>query len=182
MRYSALLLGLTCLTTAIISTIATTVPAHARQTAFFFCGKSSNVPTVMARTKRGVDVPIIRFRSEYFSVSGWTPERRCQEIAQRFQSFYASDMLNYLTTGRMNGENIVCVAKTNGGACLEDGLLFTLKPGNKPRETLQHLIDMRYHKASSPINETTSRLYISIDELLEASAQFAPTARPSRSR
>ena len=151
------------------STTLQSAPAQARATSEFFCGQSQGIPTTMARTAKG-DVAVIRFKSEHFSSTGWTPQRRCEEVSQRFNRFNQAGTLQFLTTGRMNGYNVVCVATERGGSCLEDSLLFTLRPGRNPGRTLQDLVTLR-DRDTSPLNETTSRVYISIDQLLQ---QVAP--------
>ena len=91
------------------------------------CMNADGVPSTVVQTKTGKQVPIIYWKSQTFSGSGWTPERRCQEVSARFQSYHSSGTLKYITTGRMNGLPVICVARTDGGACA--GLLYTLKPG-----------------------------------------------------
>ena len=49
---------------------------------------------------------------------------------------------------------------------VRDGLLYTLKPGQNATATLRDLYEIRV-KARGPLNETTSRLYVSVDELIK---------------
>ena len=119
------------------------------QNSSFYCGYSNGVPTTLAETPRGT-VPIIRWVSQHFSGSGYTPQQRCEEVSGRFQSYYNQDILNYITTGYMNGMPVVCVTGINGGECSE--LLFTLKPGQNASRTLQQLFDIR-QGASGPLFE-----------------------------
>lgn len=138
-----------------------TQPAQAGE-ARFSCSLGNGTPTTMAKTKRGY-VPVIRWTSEYFGASGWSPEARCAEVSDRFDSFYQNDTLNFLTTGRMNRQSVVCVANYKGGPC--SGLLFTLKPGSNPGRTLQQLLSVRVG-ASGPLNESTARVYIDMEDFL----------------
>ncbi|MEB3294486.1 MAG: COP23 domain-containing protein [Synechococcales bacterium] len=145
-----------------------TKPAQA-QASEFFCGNGRDgVAATMARTKSG-NVPVIRFRSEHFSGSGWTPERRCHEVSQRFERFRREGTLKFLTTGRKNGYGVICVASERGGACLENGLLLTVRPNRSPSQTLYDLLAVR-DRAAGPLNETTARPYISVEQLIEQSA------------
>lgn len=148
-------------------TIATTFigshPASAGSTTFV-CGTSQGVPATMARTPRG-DVPVIRWVSSYFSGSGWTPERRCQEVSQRFESYNQTGALNYLTTGEENNLPVICVTDRKGGSC--HGTLFTLKNGSNPDATLQNLLNVRI-RASGPLRESKqSRAYIDMNDFLK---------------
>ncbi len=136
-------------------------PARADESRFS-CSQSGGTPTTMAKTKRGY-VPVIRWTSEYFGASGWSPEARCAEVSDRFESYYQEGTLNFLTTGRMNRQSVVCVASYKGGPC--SGLLFTLKPGSNPGRTLQRLLNVRVG-ASGPLNESTARVYIDMEDFL----------------
>ncbi|MBC6422706.1 MAG: hypothetical protein GDA43_03630 [Hormoscilla sp. SP5CHS1] len=139
----------------------TASPSRAQKalTNSFVCGRSNGVPATLARTARS-DVPVIRWESNYFSSSDWTPERRCQEVSARFQEYYTNGTLNFLTTGRMNWQPVVCVAESRGGSCA--GLLFTLKPGTNPGQTLRNLMEVK-NMASGPLSETNGRVYIDMN-------------------
>ena len=128
----------------------------------------------MVSTKSGKQVPIIYWKSETFSSSGWTPTRRCQEVSARFQDYHQSGMLNYITTGRMNGLPVICVAKTNGGGCA--GLLYTLKPGQNATATLKKVLDVQTKPGAAPLEETTARLYVNFDSMVrdKAGSGIAP--------
>ena len=77
-------------------------------------------------------------------------------------------MLNFITTGRMNGLPVICVAKTNGGACA--GLLYTLKPGQNATATLKKVLDIQTKPGAAPLEETTARLYVNFDSMVRDKA------------
>ena len=145
----------------------------------FVCGTAQGVPSTNAVKADGGQVPVIRWTSTTFESAGWSQERRCQEVSQRFNTYLQQGRLAYITTGRINGLPVICTAARNGGAC--DGLLYTLKPGQNATATLQDLMEIRV-KARGPLNETTSRLYVSLDELMSTAQANAvggsSTARP----
>ncbi|MGK7874268.1 MAG: COP23 domain-containing protein [Xenococcaceae cyanobacterium] len=160
-------------------TLATTFtassPARA-QTTNFVCGVSQGVPATIAKTLQG-DVPVIRWVSNYFKGSGYDPQTRCEMVSDRFQNYYNTGTLKFLTTGRMNRQNVVCVAEYNGGPCA--GLLFTLKPGSSPGQTLQRLMAVRT-RALGPLNETNARIYIDINQYLtEATGSGTDSGSPT---
>ncbi len=142
--------------------------SYAQNATQFFCGASVTngvlIPTTLARTPRG-DVPVIRWVSTYFSVSGYDPQTRCEQVSARFQLYHQRGSLQYLTTGRMNTMPVICTTTAQGGSC--QNLLFTLKPtsSRSPSETLQALMDVR-QRSGSALNETTGRLYIDMQEYL----------------
>ena len=140
------------------------------------CMNADGTPATVVQTKSGKQVPIIYWRSQTFSGSVWTPERRCQEVSARFQSYHSSGTLEYITTGRMNGLPVICVAKTDGGACA--GLLYTLKPGQNATATLKKLFDVRTKPGAAPLEETTARMYLSVDSIIRNKSGAAATISP----
>jgi hypothetical protein len=149
----------------------------------FVCGAAGGVPSTNAVKADGKQVPVIRWTSNVFDSAGWSQERRCQEVSNRFNQYLKEGRLTYITTGRINGLPVICTAASRGGAC--DGLLYTLKPGQDATSTLQNLLEIRV-KARGPLNETNSRLYVSLDELLtsaqaNAGGGVGNTAKPETS-
>tara|TARA_B100000674_G_scaffold486344_1_gene494730 strand:+ start:1801 stop:2373 length:573 start_codon:yes stop_codon:yes gene_type:complete len=140
------------------------------------CMNAEGVPATVVQTKTGKQIPIIYWKSQAFSGSGWTPERRCQEVSARFQNYHSSGTLEYITTGRMNGLPVICVSKTNGGACA--GLLYTLKPGQNATATLKKLFDVRTKPGAAPLEETTARMYLSVDSIIRNKSGAAAMSTP----
>ena len=138
------------------------------------CISTNGVPATVVSTKAGKQVPIIYWKSKAFSGSGWTPSRRCQEVSSRFQEYHQSGMLNFITTGRMNGLPVICVAKSNGGSCA--GLLYTLKPGQNATATLQKVLDILTRPDAAPLQETTARLYVNFDSMVRDKAGSSPSS------
>jgi hypothetical protein len=144
----------------------------------FICGSAQGAPSTNAVKADGGQVPVIRWTSTTFNDAGWSQERRCQEVSSRFDTFLKQGRLAYITTGRINGLPVICTARSSGEAC--DGLLYTLKPGQNATATLQNLLEIRV-KARGPLNETTSRLYVSLDELMStAQANASGLSSPAR--
>lgn len=160
---------------ACLGTCLVTLPGavEARAARGFVCGTSNGSPATQAITKDGRQVPVIRWTSSTFNDAGWSPQRRCEEVSTRFDTFHREGRLSYITTGRMNGLPVICTARSSGSGC--DGLLYTLKPGQDATATLKSLLEIRV-KARGPLYETTSRLYVSIDELMETAQANADGA------
>jgi hypothetical protein len=168
-----------------LSSIGLNSPAAHASGNSYFCGSINGVPATMARTPKGNEVAVIRFQSQHFSSSGWSPERRCEEVSKRFENLSSKGMLRqaFLTTGRQNGQNIVCVSSSEGSPCMEGGILFTLRPNRSPEKTLRDLINVAKYQ-TGPLNETTARPYYSLDEVLstaESSLSSAGKSMPENS-
>lgn len=143
-------------------------PAISKETAKvgdFYCSRGSDgIPTTFARTAIG-DVKAFRWVSNYFQK--YDPQNRCEQVSNRFQILSKKGQLKFITSDRMNGQNVVCVAPADKASCfLPDGLLYTLKPEQKPNEEVNKLKGNQNNPSNGPLDET-ERVYINVDELLE---------------
>jgi hypothetical protein len=148
-------------------------PSHAesKPDTRFFCGKTMNaktgqqVPTTLASTRRG-NVAMIFWKSTFFAQNGqgFSPIDRCQEVSRRFQAFYKDGVLSYLTTGKMNNQNVICVSDEYGGPC--QGLLLTLEPKDNPEQVLQELLNVRA-RARGPLVRGSGSSYIDVQDFLD---------------
>jgi hypothetical protein len=139
------------------------------QTAKYFCDTSGQNPRTMARTPRGV-VTILSWAR---TVKEYAPLTRCQQVSARFQNLHQEGSLRFITSGRRNGENIICVASERNGPCLKNGLLFTLKPGASPAATIRQMVRISQDATDATVvNESSdARIYVSIDDLLNGTAE-----------
>lgn len=69
---------------------------------------------------------------------GWTPQRRCDEITARFES-YRQDGLLELTTGEENGYDTICV--TTQLDPTDCRIVLTVPPGQDPQLTRDLIFD-----------------------------------------
>lgn len=129
----------------------------------FSCTTVGRVPTTVANMSSGQQIPMIRWVSSVFDDSGWSPARRCNEVSARLTSLNNSDSLRYLTTGQMNGMNVICSSLKKNDRCSD--LVYTLKPSQNPSQTLRKLFVVRTY-AVGPLNETGDRVYIDVNEYL----------------
>jgi len=129
----------------------------------YYCGTSDGVPTTMY-TDGKASSPLIRW---IFLGFGWTPQERCEEVANRFQHYQNEGTLEFVTTGQMKGYDVVCVARYDGGPC-EGRLLFTLPPGRDPNQALQEIFNIAgVYENNDPRSFTRDEhLYIDWDKLI----------------
>lgn len=148
----------------LLSTPALSQPSSA-QTVTYFCGKSRDgVPTTFAHNATGKRIEVVRWQREWGG--GITREERCQKVSARFKSASERGLLNYITSGRMSGEKVVCVAKEYGAPCSE--ILFTLKPEDNANEVVKALMGVGY-RARGPViqsDDGSPQIYIDINLLL----------------
>lgn len=127
----------------------------------FFCASVRNIPTTMSRTERG-DIPIIYWMSDRLPAD-LTPQKRCEIVSNRLQAAQDNQRLKYLSTGVINGQQVICTSDRHGGACLDT--LFTLIPGSDPRKILTQLLDLRGLSNGRAIEQgDDQRIYINFSD------------------
>lgn len=141
--------------------VAVSSPSYA-QVGPFSCD-ANTLTTVVGANK----IPVMRWRTNEFAGSGYNRVRRCMEVSSRFNQFYSTGQLNYITAGIVNGMPVVC-ATSAGGSCNGGNVLFTLNRRNRRNVAgiLQTLFDNRAGAAGAVINESTQRLYIDVNKML----------------
>lgn len=124
----------------------------------YSCINHQGKPMTVVDTMRG-RIQLIVWESDYFRASGWTPEKRCQEVTNRFQEFSDQGILKYVTTGIMNKYPVIClgekVQKPQAGdtyQCQSDGLLITLQMNDKPTEVMRQLFEDAVKTGAMPVS------------------------------
>ena len=157
-------------------TINQTLPIETIQSGFR-CDTSGNLPTTLYQSSQGVAEPWIKWQSDHFSGSGWSPEARCQEVSSRLETYRRNKKLKYVTLGTVNNQSVICVASQEGGKC--EGIIYTLKPEQDGLKTLNNLFAWRKGEQGLESNyeSVTTIPYIDVGSRLdETTAQ--PTTQP----
>ena len=140
------------------------------QSVAFICGVSRDgVPTTFAQETTNGGIPksksVIRWVSDFGDKVNYTPQKRCEEVSNRFQDYSNQGLLDYITTGKENGLDTICVKdKERGGPCR---LLWTLKPKTNPKLVLHQLLSD--HLGTGTLEEKGSNdsdIYIDVNKLL----------------
>jgi hypothetical protein len=148
---------------------------NAAQTVNFFCAKtkSENIPTTIARTPTRGDVEFIRWSSEHFTASGYDPITRCLEVSERFQKLWDKNLLKYITYDRLNNYNVICVSLEDKAPCIQNGLLFTLRPEDNPNAAVKQIANIRNNEStvtfsnSNKTEQLENKLYINVSEVIK---------------
>jgi hypothetical protein len=89
--------------------------------------------------------------------NGWTPEKRCSEIARRLE-LYRPDGLLELSNSTENGYNIVCVTTEKDSDCR---IVLTVPPGQDPQTTrdrvFQNIITADSGESTAGVSTYTGR-------------------------
>jgi hypothetical protein len=130
----------------------------------FYCDTSSNKPVTVYQNHEGDTEPWIRWTSNYFKDAGYDPLTRCEDVSGRLETYRRNRELRFVTTGEMNGQNVICTASEFNGGCEE--LILTLKPDENPVRALTNLFAWR-SESTSFASERNERPYIDVREHLE---------------
>ncbi len=137
----------------------------------FVCNPSSNqgVPATMVKKSGSSPVPLIYWRTNF---PQWPKLKRCQEVTRRLNKFQKEDKLGNFTTGKIRGNNVICVTSKEGGKC--DGLLYSIPRDRNPQEALDELLEAidlssgAINNVGEIVKEVNGQRYININRLLEA--------------
>ncbi|OIP70205.1 MAG: hypothetical protein AUK48_13820 [Oscillatoriales cyanobacterium CG2_30_44_21] len=169
-NFKALNTGFLALALVVGSQI-TAQSVNAQSKTKFVCGSDQGKPATLAVMPDGGQAAIIRYSSGAFEGAGFSNQRRCEEISSRFQYFNDLQEIDFMTIGRINGQSVICVTRSEGGDCSRDlkseGLLITVRPGVNPRVTLEELINVRL-QAGSALEENEARPYVNTQCLINA--------------
>lgn len=147
----------------------------------YSCISHEGKPSTVVDTAKG-RVLLIVWESDFFKNSGWTPQKRCEEVTRRFQEFSDNKTLRYLTTGKMKGQNVICVGKAAGGStyqCLDNGLLLTLEGNNdNPNQVLQNLFQATRASGSSLRRAGGNKYALEFDKFIDQAPLIEQATTP----
>jgi hypothetical protein len=133
-----------CSTLGVISLGKPSQAQYQPQRNIYTCLERNGKSTTVVDTRRG-RIELIVWQSNFFQGSGWDPQSRCEEVSSRFQQFSDTGELRYVTTGKINGYNVICVAdseRPQQNICQNNGLLITLEPNDNPEQVKNELFDV----------------------------------------
>ena len=131
-----------------------------------FDSESGNsLPTTFAWTPKG-KIAIIRWESEDFLNSGFSPQKRCDEVSPRFQEAYDNNSFGMITNGTMNNSSVICTTDEYGGDC--QTLLMTLRPEDDSLKVLNNFRQILNGNQVGAIKQSSQAYYeVDIDNFLE---------------
>lgn len=139
----------------------------------FVCQKRANgTPTTYAITSNGKR-EFIRWVSDNFTLAGYTPEKRCQQVTNRMNQYVASGYPQYITHGTLNNQPVICTTDRKGGGCT--GLLYSLKQNQDGGDTLRQLLQLNKEnfKNDPRLEGKNCRTYVSISDLIGGKSKTA---------
>ncbi|MDQ2100354.1 MAG: COP23 domain-containing protein [Tychonema bourrellyi B0820] len=125
----------------------------------FFCDKDkTGIPTTFVETAKDTQ-PVIRWKSEIFTGSGYDPQTRCEQVSPRFQQAEDNGGLRYLVSEKQNKQSVICISDKENGAC--NLKLFDVTPP----DTVDSVLRKLKPNASKPLEQSGGKPYLAITEL-----------------
>ncbi|NCO78952.1 MAG: hypothetical protein GW795_07200 [Cyanobacteria bacterium] len=161
------LMLISCLTLTSVFTTENSFAQKAKNS--YKCINNKGIPTTVVDTSRG-RIQLIVWQSDFFRNSGWTPQKRCQEVTARFQKFSDSGSLRYVTTGLIDKKYpAICVGQKTPGqgyTCTKNGLLLTLQSDDNPNEVLKTLFNNAAQVGGKPVVRNDGNYVFPMEEFL----------------
>jgi len=143
----------------------------------FSCKMESGAWTTVVNESGKPERQLIRWTSDLGASVGYTPERRCNEVTNRMNSFF-SNSGQFITHGIYNGQKVICATDRLGKDCLN--LLYTVQPKDDPKAVLKDLFRVNSRNVgNAPVRErlcAATKTYLSVDDLLAGKTIFAREA------
>ncbi|MFM5901767.1 MAG: COP23 domain-containing protein [Dolichospermum sp.] len=133
---------LTGLALALSVTLASNQPSQA-QSRQFTCASVDNYPVTVVRHPSRGSVPLIVWTKTSQINDTWTPQKRCEQVSDRFQKLQNQGQLRILKTGTVNRQSVICGLETDQGACNKKNVLLTMTKNRDPKQVLEILLNTR---------------------------------------
>lgn len=145
---------------AVLQTEVQAKPGRSQnQSTVFRCVRSGRAFATIAQRGSRVSAPMITWERDISAE--YTAEARCKSVSQKLTKAVAQNggsLRNLLlTSGRVNGETVICYVNT-GSSCNKSNTLFTLKRENAqdPGAVLAGLLRFGTGASSGPVRESAS--------------------------
>lgn len=143
-----------------LSSIATMArPIQAQTTTYFCAPNKDGVPTTYARTMSGKKIALFSWMRTWNQA--YSAKARCELVSARFQNASRDGVLNYLTIGYINGQQVLCAASRYGDTCSH--LLLTLRPEDNASRVIETLRQMGYTASGPIVQSDTASPYVYVD-------------------
>jgi hypothetical protein len=143
-------------------------PGHATGLVKVSCEPKASVPTVVATlSQKNVSqtISVLSFLPQYFEPS--QALEHCQNTANKLQTFYHENKMNYLASDTIEGKPVVCAVERRGLSCdsYQSDVLFSLNQPVPPSELLYNMLGDDFKGSNIPLSRTVSRIYTDLKPL-----------------
>jgi S1-C subfamily serine protease len=116
----------------------------------FYCGLSEGQPATFVRISKGFK-PLIIWKNPELT-SGWSLEKRCEEVSTRLENSYQNGVLKYIATGNVGERPVLCLVSKPNSPCSLSNVLITLSPETNATSVLEKFLKFNTGQSEEPIN------------------------------
>lgn len=173
MSKAKILLNLSVAGVTVSAAVALTSQPAVANTTFRCVPAGSGYATIAVASTGHESKPLITWNSQAFIAGGYTPRNRCEIVSERLTRAVAqsggllSNLL--LTTGSVNGYDVVCWVNNSSSVCNPDNLLVTISPGRSAGEFLGNFLKSGANPFTegTPGQESVPRTTVRFGELVQ---------------
>jgi hypothetical protein len=153
---------------ALAGSVFLAVPGYAASVVSVTCEQKASVPTVIATlSNQNVSqvTSILSFLPKYFDAA--PALEQCKNTAQKLNTFYSQNIMNYLASDTIKGKPVVCAVERRGLSCdsYSSDILFSLNQSVSPSELLYDMLGEDFKGSKAPSSRTVSRIYTDLRPL-----------------
>ena len=141
--------------TLLILTTLPIMPTQAGSNIQFFCNQTKIngqlIPTTFIRSQ-SITRQIIIWEK---NLGGKNPLQRCNQVSERLQKAEDQNQLNMITTGIVNGQNVICTTDKYNGDCQIVLLTLDSKENQKKWQILDELKDQLRIRSVGPMKNSS---------------------------
>ena len=143
-------------------------PGQATNLVGVTCEQKASVPTVIAtlsNQKVSQAKSILSFLPQYFSSTEGI--NLCQKTAEKLNTVYSQNRMNYLASDTIEGQPVVCAVERRGLSCdsYNSEVLFSVNQSVNPTELLYNMLGGDFKGSKVPSTRTVSRIYTDLRPL-----------------
>jgi hypothetical protein len=107
----------------------------------FYCDVTGEIPKTIARNVvNGQQLTLIEWKDDPNFKWSLDKKERCQIVSGRFQRAYYENKLDYLKTGQVGENPVVCAVSFDAQPCTKDDILVTFQPNTNAEQWLNSFL------------------------------------------
>jgi hypothetical protein len=148
--------------------------------ASFMCKRPSGKWTtvVNSSSRPNEDTTFIVWASNAMAGSGFNNQRRCQMVSVRLNSLLHNGQLEFITSGTVNQQPVICGARNNSEGCAPDNVIFTLRRNDQAVAIIKQLYDLQRGLSNQPLYQSQAiPSHVSVRGIIQGSRQARQNSR-----
>jgi hypothetical protein len=127
--------------------------------ASFLCKRTDQgwMTIVNSSLRHGNDVAFIVYKSNYFRNAGYDNQKRCQMVSRRLNELFHNGQLDYVTSGIVNRQPVICGVRSNSETCARYNVILTLKSREDAVGIIQQFFELKSGNVNSNLIQVSAQ-------------------------